>query len=134
MKMFTGLRREVGHGGIVPRGWQMAWYEPRRRMGVYYPAPLNWVLRALREFSYRLRVAVAAPGIERAQVFEMQRTHRERERLAEEYARGYMAGWRECFQACLDAVEDEISRVDDAFDAASWLPPEVKPPKPRQKN
>ena len=41
----------------------------------------------------------------------MQRAHRERERLAEEYARGYRAGWRECFQTCLSAVEEEIARV-----------------------
>jgi len=131
MKMFSRLRKEVGSGGIVPRGWQMAWYEPRRRIGVYYPAPLNWVLRALREFGYRLRIALRAPGMEHAQVFEMQRTHRERERLAEEYARGYLSGWRECFRACLDAVEDEMARVDDAFDVSSWLPVE---PKPRPKN
>jgi hypothetical protein len=126
MKLFTRLRREVGSGGIVPRGWQMAWYEPRRRIGVYYPAPLNWVLRALREFGYRLRIALRAPGMEHAQVFEMQRTHRDRERLAEEYARGYMSGWHECFRACLDAVEDELARVDDAFDASSWFPAETK--------
>jgi hypothetical protein len=131
MKMFTRLRREVGNGGIVPRGWQMAWYEPRRRLGVYYPAPLNWVMRALREFVYRLQVALQAPAMERAQVFEMQRTHRERERLAEEYARGYLSGWHECFHACLDAVEDEIARVDDTFDVSSWIADE---PKPRPKN
>jgi hypothetical protein len=131
MKLFDGLRREVGHGGIVPRGWQMAWYEPRRRIGVYYPAPLNWVVRGLREFSYRLRIAVHAPRIEQAQVFEMQRTHRERQRLAEEYARGYLAGWRECFQVCLEAVEEEIARVDEAFDVSSWL---ALPPKSKAKN
>jgi hypothetical protein len=90
MSVFRSMRREVGHGGIEPRGWQMAWYEPRRRLGVYYPAPLNWLARAAREIGYRVQIALDAPGIERAQVFEMQRTHRERERLAEEYARGYM--------------------------------------------
>lgn len=122
MRMFSTWRKEVGNGGSVPRGWQMAWYEPRRRIGVYYPAPLNWVLRALRELEYRLRIALRAPVVECAQVFEMQRAHRERGRLAEEYARGYLSGWRECFRTCLDAVEEEIARVDDAFDASSWLP------------
>jgi len=131
MNVFTQLRREVGHGGMVPRGWQMAWYEPKRRVGVYYPAPLNWVLRALREFSYRLRIALQAPGMERAEVFQMQRMHRERERLAEEYARGYLNGWHECFHACLEAVEEEIARVDEAFDVSSWLP---VAPKPQRKN
>jgi len=131
MKLLNGLRREVGHGGIVPRGYQMAWYEPKRRIGVYYPAPLNWVVRGLREFSYRLRIALRAPRIEQAQVFEMQRTHRERQRLAEEYGRGYLAGWRECFQVCLEAVEEEIARVDEAFDVSTWL---ALPPKSKAKN
>jgi len=121
MKLFAGLRREVGHGGAAPRGWQMAWYEPKRRIGVYYPAPLNWVVRGLREFSYRLRIALCAPRMEQAQVFEMQRTHRERVRLAEEYANGYMAGWRECFRTCLEAVEEEIARVDETFDVTGWV-------------
>jgi hypothetical protein len=132
MNLFRSMRREVGHGGIVPRGWQMAWYEPRRRLGVYYPAPLNWLLRAVREFRYRAQIAVHAPGIEHAQVFEMQRTHRERERLAEEYARGYMSGWRECFQACLDVVEEEITCAGDAsYEIGEWLPIDAKP---RQEN
>ena len=45
------VAREVGHGGMIPRGWQMAWYEPRRRVGVYYPSPLHWMLRAMREIA-----------------------------------------------------------------------------------
>ena len=67
-----------------------------------------------------------APGIERAEVFQMQRAHRER--LAEEYARSYMAGWRECFRTCLSAVEEEIARVDDTWDVGSFLPAAPKPP------
>jgi hypothetical protein len=124
MKLLRGVRREVTHGGIVPRGWQMAWYEPRRRTGVYYPRPLNWLLRGLREFIYRVQLAVHAPRLECAQVFDMQRLHRERERLAAEYARGYVLGWRECFHACLDVVEEEIAcahGVYDAYDVAGWL-------------
>jgi len=122
------VRKEVSHGGVIPRGWQMAWYEPRRRIGVYYPAPLHWLLRGIREVVHRVRAAVRAPGIERAEVFQMQRAHRERERLAEEYARGYMAGSRECFQTCLSAVEEEISRADDTWDVGSFLPATPKPP------
>jgi hypothetical protein len=110
------LRKEVPHGGNIPPGWQMAWYEPRRRVSVYYPAPLHWVLRAIREFGYRLQIALQAPAIERAQVFEMQRTHRERQLLADQYARGYLIGWRECFQTCLQAVEEELTHVDEVWD------------------
>lgn len=122
------LRREVSHGGIIPRGWQMAWYEPRRRVGVYYPAPLHWIVRVLREFAYRLRAALQTPGIERAEIFQMQRTYRERQRLAEEYARGYMAGWRECFDVCLDAVEQEMAGGNEAWDVASLLLPPASEP------
>jgi hypothetical protein len=110
----------------------MAWYEPRRRVGSYYPAPLNWLLRAMREISYRLRIALRAPLIECAQAFEMQRKHRERERLADEYARGYLAGWRECFQTCLDAVEKEMGRVEEVWDIGSILSESQRTP--RQEN
>jgi len=94
---------------------------PARRVGIYYPAPLHWVLRGLREFSYRMRVALRAPRIERAQAFEMNRAHRDRQRLADEYARGYMAGWRECYDACLDAVEEEITRASDLSEVGDVL-------------
>jgi hypothetical protein len=126
MNLFRRIRKEIGHGGIVPHGWELAWYEPRRRQGIYYPRPLNRLLRAWREIRYRLRVALNAPGIECAQVFEMQRTHRERQRLAEEYAQGYSCGWRECFQACLEVVEEEING-GGWHDAGMWLPIERKP-------
>jgi hypothetical protein len=128
MKLFTGLRREVGHGGKVPAGYQLAWYEPRRRIGVYFPVPLHWALRALRELRHRLHLALRAPRIECSDVFQMQRAHRERELLAAEFARGYINGWRECFHVCLDAVEEEIERVDEAWDVGSMLPA-PKPPR-----
>ncbi|MGA8012377.1 MAG: hypothetical protein WB949_08125 [Candidatus Acidiferrales bacterium] len=123
------LRREVGRGGFIPSGWQLAWYEPRRRIGVYYPAPLHWLMRAARELVYRLGVAVRAPGIERSQVFDMQRTHRERQRLADEYARGYLIGWRECFHACLEVVEEELTRSDDVWEIGDLLTDTPKLPR-----
>jgi hypothetical protein len=129
MRASMKLRREAGHGGNVPCGWRMAWYEPNRRVGVYYPAVLHWIRRAAREFSYRLRIALRAPPIERAQVFEIQRTHRERQRLADEYARGYLAGWRECFQACLETVEEELAREDDIWAVGEMLTDPGKPPR-----
>lgn len=131
MKNQIPLRREVGHGGIVPAGWRMAWYEPKRRVGIYFPRPLHWILRGLRELVYRAQVAWRAPRMERAEFFEMQRTHRERQRLAEEYARGYLNGWRECFQACLEVVEDEIRQANDVLDVSAWLPVDSVP---RQEN
>jgi hypothetical protein len=121
------LRREAGHGTTLPRGWQMAWYEPQRRVGIYYPAPLHWILRTLREIRYRVRAALQAPRLEHADVIAMQRTRRERQRLADEYARGYLAGWRECFQTCLEAVEGEIARSDKIWDVGDLLSGAPKP-------
>jgi hypothetical protein len=131
MSTLLKLRREVSHGGRIPRGWQLAWYEPRRRVGVYFPVPLHWLFRAVREFAYRLQVAMRAPGFECEQVFELQRSHRERQHLADEFARGYMEGWHECFQACLTAVEEEISRSDDVWELGALL---ADPPDEGRKN
>jgi hypothetical protein len=128
MNVFTRLRKEIGHGGNIPAGYRLAWYEPRRRMGIYFPAPLHWVFRMLREISHRLQIALRAPRIEREDVFQMQRAHRDRKRLAEEYARGYLVGWHECFHTCLDAVEEEIARVDEAWEMGTLLPA-PKPPR-----
>jgi len=121
------LRMEAGHGAAIPRGWQMAWYEPRRRVGVYYPAPLHWVLRALREIGYRVGLALRAPDMEHADLLAMQRSHSERQRFADEYARGYLAGWRECFHTCLEAVEEEIGRADEIWDVGDLLAGTPKP-------
>ena len=121
MKACMKLRREMGPGRKIPRGWQLAWYEPRRRVGVYYPSPLHRIARMIRETAYRLRAALDAPPLEGAQVFEMQRTHREREKLAEEYSRGYLKGWRACFQECLTAVEEELTRSDSLWEIGELL-------------
>lgn len=123
------LRREAGHGAFIPRGWQMAWYEPRRRVGVYYPAPLHWILRTLRELSYRVRIAVRAPAIEHLQVVELQQSHRDRQRLADEYATGYLAGWRECYETCLTAVEEELAHSSEAWDVGVLLTDTPKLPR-----
>ena len=131
MKTPIRLRKEVSHGGVIPRGWRMAWYEPPRRIGVYYPAPLHWALRALREISYRIRAALRAPQIERAQAFELNRAYRERQRLADEYVRGYMCGWNECYEACLFAAEDESSGSGELWEIGESL---TDMPKPSRNN
>ena len=128
MKLRAGFRREAGHEKSVPRGWRMAWYEPRRRVGVYYPPPMHWVMRAWREIAYRWRLAIRAPRRECADVFEMQRRQRERARLADEYARGYLAGWRECFSICMEAVE-ELAHSDDLWDIGAMFSETKKTPR-----
>jgi hypothetical protein len=79
----------------------------------------------------RLRIALCAPRIEHAQVFEMQRAYRDRRRLADEYARGYLAGWRECYRTCLDVMEEEIARTDDVWEIGALL---TGTPKESQEN
>jgi hypothetical protein len=54
--------------------------------------------------------------------FQMQSRYREQQKIAEEYARGYLAGWRECFHSCLAAVEEEITRGDGGGDIQALLP------------
>jgi len=115
------LRRELPHGARIPRGWRMAWYLPRRRVGVYYPRPLHRLLRVAREVCYHLRMALRAPNIEGLQALDMQRAHHDRQRLADEYARGYLAGWQECFRACLTAVEEELAGSGDLWDLGALL-------------
>jgi len=109
MKFGLQLGREAGHSGLIPPGWRMAWYEPRRRVGVFLPPPFHALARAWRELRYRVRLAFSAPSRECADVFAMQREHRERRHLAEEYARGYVNGWGDSYRECLAVVESELS-------------------------
>jgi hypothetical protein len=99
------LKRELGHGGEPPRGWRLAWYEPRRRVAVFYPAPIHFVARALREMRYRAELAWRAPSREQRDVFDLQRVHREREKLAAEYTRGYLRGWQDSFDQWVETIE-----------------------------
>jgi hypothetical protein len=101
-RFFVG--REITWGARIPRGWSMAWYEPRRRVAVYFPVPLHWMARLAHELGWRLQVAWNALPQERHESSEMQRVFCERQRLAEEYARGYLDGWDECFDAWTRAM------------------------------
>lgn len=121
MAVLDALRREVLRGQKAPRGYQLAWYEPRRRVNVYFPPPLHWLLRLYREVRHKVLMALGAPLIERTEELEMQRACRERELLANEFARGYISGWRESFQTCLNAIEEELSYPCDVWEAGEWL-------------
>jgi hypothetical protein len=99
------LGRELTFGAPIPRGWRMAWYEPQRRVAVYFPAPLHWVMAAARELAWRFGLAWNARRRERQESDDMQRVFRERQRLAEEFAAGYLSGWHECLDACVEAFE-----------------------------
>lgn len=99
------LKCELAHGAEPRRGWKLAWYEPRRRVGVFLPMPLHLVARAIRELKWRLALAWRAPTRERQDVFDLQRVQREEQKLATEFARGYLRGWQECIDAWAAAVE-----------------------------
>lgn len=104
---------------------------PRRGVRAFYRARLHWFTKGFCEVVCRVRLALGAPSIESAQVLDSQRRHCERQRLAEEYAQGYMAGWRECFETCLEAVEDELVRASEAWNIGGVLgKPEEDPPCP----
>lgn len=105
------LKWELGHGADPRHGWRLAWYEPRRRVGVFFPAPLHWIARAVRELKYRIATAWRAPTRERQDAFDLQRVERERQKLSSEFARGYLKGWQECIDAWAEAVET-ASRED----------------------
>lgn len=99
------VKCELGRGAVPRRGWRLAWYEPRRRVGVYLPAPLHLLARAWREFKYRCGVALHAPTRERQDFFDLQRDQRERHKLASEFSRGYLEGWQECIEAWREVVD-----------------------------
>jgi hypothetical protein len=114
------LRRECGHDALWPTGWRMAWYEPARGVGVFYPMPLHWVARAAREVEWRVGLLWRAPSREAQEVCDCDRLYREKRRLAEEFSSGYTAGWRECFQACMEAIEEELSTLLPAGHNRKW--------------
>jgi hypothetical protein len=125
MKITGYIRKEVAHGGNIPRGWRLAWYEPKRRIGVYSPPGFHLILRLSREVLHRIHQAITAPPLEKAEALDMARTERDRQRLADQYSQGYFAGWRECFGACLAAVEDRTSEHERSLGtqrSIGWLP------------
>jgi hypothetical protein len=80
------------------------------------------VKRDYRELRHRVGLLFFGPTLEEIAAEEAENRQIKKAVLANEYAKGYMAGWHECFRACLEAVEEEISRVGDGFDldTAEW--------------
>jgi hypothetical protein len=75
------LKREVEEGGMPPPGYGRAYIDFARKTAVYYPFPLNWLARLLRELWF----ALAYPDP----------TSREREirkAASQSYRRGFEAG------------------------------------------
>jgi hypothetical protein len=101
------LMRELAPGVAAPVGWRMGWFDPMRHVAIYFPAPLHWLARAAREVKWRVQLAVKSPGMDTERILAAQKQYGERMKLADEYARGYLEGWRECFESCAEIFEDE---------------------------
>jgi len=129
-----GWRRELAQGASMPPGYGLAWMDWSRRVAVCYPWPTNWLARQWREFVWRIARAARAlggPGPEEQQIADAQRIYRERQILAEEFAAGYLTGWQECSDACVEAIAERIERggLREFAKALSSLP--VKTRRPR---
>lgn len=74
-----------------------------------------WVVRGWREIAWRAGVALRAPSLARQQAADEERAYLEEKSLSEEYARGYLCGWHECFEACVEAIEDEIGALEEGL-------------------
>ena len=81
----------------------------------------NQVWQVAAEIVRRLKLAVAAPSAERELELQRERAYIEQQRLAEEYSRGYLTGWRECYDACLEAVDEELSRKSEIWAAGAMM-------------
>jgi hypothetical protein len=95
----------------MPSGYALAWVDWSRRVAVCYPWPANWLARQWREFVWRIARAARAlrgPGREGQEVANAQRIYRERQILAEEFAAGYLIGWQESLDACVEAIEEQV--------------------------
>jgi hypothetical protein len=108
---WRGWRLELARGARIPRGYALAWVDMSRWVAVCYPWPVNLAARCWRTASWRLRQAVRAfhgPGRDAQLTAAAQRTFRQRQALAERYAAGYLCGWQDCFDACMEVVEEEL--------------------------
>ena len=115
MSIGNEQQREVASHGRPSSGWRAAAHKSDRQPETHRRGPLQWAVLVVRELLYRVRLAIEAPPVDVAEGRESERINRDRHLLAEEYSRGYMAGWRECFETCLETVEDEIARTGDVW-------------------
>jgi hypothetical protein len=81
----------------------------------------SWPGRVVREIAHRLRIAIFTPTLERAREIECEKLQAERHRLAEEYSQGYLTGWHECYDACLNAIEDELAEKCEIWASGALL-------------
>ncbi len=85
------------------------------RMAAWLRMWRGWVVRGWREVAWHASVALRTPGLARQQAANEERAYLEKKKLSEEYARGYLCGWHECFEACVEAIEEEIGGLEEGL-------------------
>jgi hypothetical protein len=95
--------------------WRVEWRAWARRVASAARATVELIRRGWREFTRRAGLALNAPSLERQQMADADRTYLVRKRLTEEYSRGYLCGWQECFETCMQAIEDEIGALEEGL-------------------
>ena len=83
---------------------------------------------ALKKFLQTLGPLVSRQANDRLHRTELREAYVERQRLADEFSEGYLSGWRECYAACLDAVETEMRTAEDIWAAGELLVGESRTP------
>ncbi|HTS10607.1 MAG TPA: hypothetical protein VMH00_00685 [Candidatus Limnocylindrales bacterium] len=109
----------------TPR-WTLPGREPKQHAERHGQPVRWWIVRLVRNLSYRVRLAATAPTLEQVETRELELRNQRSLQLAEEYSRGYMAGWQECFETCLETVEDEIAQADDLWNLGRSLTGSVR--------
>jgi hypothetical protein len=121
MDNWTGGRARSVERDLGTMNWRRIRKSAVRTPGGRFAGPLRRLTDFLAECRYRVRVALTVPPLASARSQQSKRTEENRVRLAHEYSEGYIAGWRECFDACLQAVEDEFASRDDAWQLGASL-------------
>jgi hypothetical protein len=75
----------------------------------------RWTARLVREIVNRCRLVLFSPTFGKYLEIQSKWKDQQQQRMAEEYAKGYLDGWHECYAACLDAVEHPVGE-----DAEIW--------------
>jgi len=118
------LRLEVGiqNDMAIPSGFRTAWIDSSRNVRVLYRWPVHLLMRCLLEGCWRLEKFVQGPS--RLQC-GWERNHQlqfDLERLAQEYAQGYLEGWQECFDQVRTVIGGQQGQAADEDPSANkWL-------------
>ena len=95
--------------------------ENGKQLNASSPERRNWVVRLTAAVANILQLSSCMRPAKSMARTDQPREFAERERFADEYARGYLAGWHECYAACLEEVERSVSKDGDVWIAAQVL-------------